>query len=93
VPYLDFAPDAGQRRWLGVLTADPDEAEVRDLWCQAVIGALRLTRTGVEPDGQAADLVQPFLAHAEYRRRLYRDLDRSEAYVAELANCMAALLT
>jgi hypothetical protein len=88
---LDFSSDAGQRSWLDILSATPDEAQ--DLWCRAVVGTLRQARAGVDPGGLAADLIPPFLAHAEYRRRLDQNLDRSEAYVADLAYRMAALLT
>jgi hypothetical protein len=87
--HLEFASDAGQG-WLGVLSAAPDE--VRDLWCHTLAGALRQAQAGADPGSLAADLVQPFLAHAEYRRRMDGDLDRSEAYVADLAYRMAALL-
>lgn len=91
LPQLDLSSDVGQHAWLRVLSAAPDE--VRDLWCQAVVDALRRVRDGVDPGELAADLVQPFLAHAEYRRRLDGELDRSEAYVSDLAYRMAALLT
>ena len=75
----------------GFFDAAPDQ--VRDLWCQAVVAAIGLARAGLDPGRLAADLVQPFMAHAEYRRRLGGDLDRSEAYVADLSYRMAALLT
>jgi hypothetical protein len=87
LPYLNAAPGG----WSSLFKAAPDQ--VRDVWCQAVVAAFRQARAGVDPGRIAADLVQPFVAHAEYRRRLDGDLDRSEAYVADLGYRMAALLT
>jgi hypothetical protein len=57
-----------------------------------VVAAVHLARGGVDPGRLAANLVQPFMAHAEYRRRLGGDLDGSEAYVADLAYRMAVML-
>jgi hypothetical protein len=91
LPYLDNASGGRPGGWSSFFDAAPDQ--VRDVWCQAVVAAFRLVRTGVDPDRLATDLVQPFMAHAEYRRRLDGDLDRSEAYVADLGYQMAALLT
>jgi hypothetical protein len=87
LPCLNVAPGG----WSSFFNAAPDQ--VRDIWCQAVVAAFRLARAGVDPGRLAADLIQPFMAHAEYRRRLDGDLDRSEAYVADLGHRMAALLT
>ena len=82
--------DAGSDASSSLLDAAPDQ--VRDRWCQAVAAAVRLTREGADVGRVATDLVDAFITHAEYRRRLDGDLDRSEAYVADLGRRMAALL-
>ena len=46
-PNSIFHPMLGQHAWLRVLSAAPDE--VRDLWCQAVVDALRRVRDRVDP--------------------------------------------
>jgi hypothetical protein len=89
--HLDPAADGNSAGWGSVFEAAPDQ--VRDLWCQAVVAAVRRAQAGVDPGVLAADLVPSSMAHAEYRRRLDMDLDRSEAYVADLGYRMAALLT
>jgi hypothetical protein len=91
LPHLNSASGGRPGSWSSFFNAAPNQ--VRDFWCQTVIAAVRLARTGLDPRRLAADLVQPFMAHAEYRRRLDGDLDRSEAYVADLGYRMAALLT
>jgi hypothetical protein len=88
--HLNSASGGRPGGWSSFFNAAPDQ--VRDHWCQTVVAAVRLARAGVDPGRLAADLVQPFMAHAEYRRRLGGDLDRSEAYVADLGHRMAALL-
>jgi hypothetical protein len=91
LPQLNSASGGRSGSWSSFFRSAPHQ--VRDFWCEAVVGAVRLARTGLEPRRLAADLVQPFIAHAEYRRRMDGDLDRSEAYVADLGYRMAALLT
>jgi hypothetical protein len=89
--HLDSASDAGPDAASSLFGATPDQ--VRDRWCQAVAAAVRLTREGADAGRVATDLVDAFIAHAEYRRRLDGNLDVSEGYVADLGHRMAALLT
>jgi hypothetical protein len=91
LPHLNSASGDRPGSWSSFFHAAPNQ--VRDFWCHAVVAAVRLGRTGLDPTKLAADLVQPFMAHAEYRRRMDGNLDRSEAYVADLGHRMAALLT
>jgi hypothetical protein len=90
LPQVKSGSGAGLAGWSSFFHAPPDQ--VRDLWCRAAVDAVLRARAGVDPDRLAADLVRPFMAHAEYRRRLNGGLDRSEAYVADLGHRMAALL-
>jgi hypothetical protein len=89
--HLESASAARSGRWSSFFNAAPDQ--VRDLWCQAVVAAVRLARVAADPGPLGARLVDPFVAHAEYRRRMDLDLRQSEAYVAELGSRMAAMLT
>jgi len=75
----------------GLLNADP--LQVRDHWCEALAASVRQACLGGDPAGLVADLLQPFFLHAEYRRNTEPDLDRAEAYVAELSERLAAALS
>jgi hypothetical protein len=75
----------------GLLEVDPEQ--VRDFWCAALAASVRQARLGADPVRLVADLVQPFFVHAEYRRNTEPDLNRAEAYVAELSERLAAELS
>jgi len=75
----------------GLLNADP--TQMRNTWSAALAASVRQARLGVEADRLVSDLVQPFFRHAEYRRNTEPDLDRAEAYVAELSERLASELS
>jgi hypothetical protein len=68
-------------------------SEMRDFWCDRLAAAARLARAGHPVPELVADMVYPFLLHAEYRRRLQVDLAGAEAYVSELCTRLAAAVT
>jgi hypothetical protein len=74
---------AEQHSQLTVL-ANSSPSEVRDLWCGHLVGATRLARAGHRVGPIVADLVGPFLLHAEYRRLVELDAAEAEAYVFDL---------
>ena len=78
-------------RWRELLDA-PAEV-IRDLWCDHLAAAVRGARSG-EPVAQLlAQLVFPFLVHAERRRRLPVDRAGAERYVADFSDRLAAAVS
>jgi hypothetical protein len=65
---------------------------VLDLWCERLAQALQRARAGECAASLVADLVVPFLLHAEYRRRLELDQDAAEAYLGTLCARLADVL-
>ena len=68
---------------------DGSPIEVRDFWCDCLARATRLARAGHLVEPLVADLVSPFLVHAEYRRQMEVDIDGAEAYVDDLCTRLA----
>lgn len=72
---------------------DASPIEVQRFWSSRLAGAVRRARAGGVLPAIVADLVGPFLVHAEYRRRMQVDLHGAEAYVSSLCASLAAAVS
>jgi hypothetical protein len=86
-----LVPAEETQGWREVFDAPPDVP--RDLWCERLAAAAHRARAGEPVPELAAELMYPFLVHAEYRRRLDVDLAGAESYVAGLGDRLAAALS
>lgn len=89
---IDQLVPPGQVSKLEALLDAPPE-EVRDFWCDHLAAAVRLARAGGPIESVVADLVIPFLVHAEYRRRLEVELADAEGYVWELCTRLSEAIS
>ncbi len=85
-----LVPSEQMGRWNALFEAPPDV--VRDSWCEQLGGAVRQARAGCSISEVVAELVHPFLVHAEYRRQVAPDLDGAETYLADLCERLAAAI-
>jgi hypothetical protein len=78
-----LAPNEQESQFTAMLNRSP--LEVRDYWCDRLAQAFRFAQAGHPVAPLVADLIGPFLVHAEYRRQVEVDLAGAEAYVADLS--------
>ena len=85
-----LVPSEQMGRWSALFEASPDV--VRDIWCERLAAAVGEARAGCPIPDVVAELVHPFLVHAEYRRQVAPDLDEAETYLADLCERLAAAI-
>ena len=83
-----LVPSEQPGRWTALFEAPPDV--VREMWCERLGAAVGQARAGYPIPDVVAELVHPFLIHAEYRRQVAPDRDGAETYVADLCDRLAA---
>jgi hypothetical protein len=83
----ELVPTEQQTQLTALLNGSP--LEIREFWCDRLANAARLACAGHPVEPLVAELVGPFLVHAEYRRQVEVGLAEAEAYVAELCSRLA----